>query len=198
MPAPYDFGLRSRQDIIDWIMDNTQGYYRFPPGDNYPLAWNIRVRSFEWTNGKQGEYETNPLLDKRWESLVENDHEFFWLVAEDALRHYTEGEWTSYPGGDQGDWEFGVTGRSGGWLVLTAWRGDDLRNMERGDFWNWLTALDYQDLRKFYKGIACLNSDIRPDEEMAHHANYRRHDWEQSQIVDNLGLTPFARREVGC
>lgn len=193
----YDFSDRSRKDMVARIMSETRGWYpHFDHG--YPVAYNIRLRDWRWSQGKDGEYPVTPDLDDAWDKYIESHLEFSDLVAEDALFHYLEGEYSSYPGDDEGDWRFAQVGRRGGWLVLTKWRDRDFARMSREDFETWLEELPFADLRKFYVGIMCLDKDLAdPDTEMAYHANYRRHEWEQKQVVDPQGMTPFASHSIG-
>lgn len=189
---PYDFSARSRQAMIDAITDvggNSWGYH-----ERYPITFNIKVHSFDWMMGRKGGEKVNPALDDTWEAKIENDPHFFDNTCEEALNYHMEGDYTSYPGDDQGDWEFAQMGRSGGWLVLERWDGRTLRGLSADDFAEELADAEewsMSDLRKFYKGIQCLKRDLSKEQiylELEHHANFRRYQWEQEEGLSEAVL----------
>lgn len=169
---PYSFPLRSRKAMVDYLTDRTSYSDHY---QRYVFNWNVKARHVNWRH-PQGECAIRADLDADWESeLQKRDYEQ--RAFEDA-RRYVEDGWTSYPGDDQGDWEFYFLGRNGGHLCLEKWRGRDMRDLDPGDFANWSLA----DLRAFYRGIVCADSDFTPEKaskEVERHLNYQRAEWER-------------------
>lgn len=176
--CPYDFPLESRWEIVQFLLEHK--VHRLDgPYSKWAYAWDIKVHRFE-TDGHNLGYENDPAFDGRWESyLKEND--IFWDEAGDAVRHYTEGEYTTYPGNDQGDYQFHTAGRSGGWLVLTGVKelGDKLAWEGQSDLKEWLKDLDDAAIVRLYKLIVQVDKDVsNPAAEMAHRYAFRRSELE--------------------
>ena len=122
-------------------------------------------------------------LDSAWDSHFQGDDSLFWTFCEDAGRQVSDGEWCSYPGDDQGDWEFSFAGRSGGWIVLEKWRGRDMRNPSDDD----LAEMSFADLRAFYRGIRTADSDFttaKASAEVEYHAASYREGWEEERKAE--------------
>ena len=170
MKCPYTFPHRSRKAMIEYLFDRRSHHGTF--------AWNVKVHGadFEGDALRKHVPDLNPAFDSRWDTLVQESDGLFWMCCELASRYLTEGEWTSWPGDDQGAWEFGFEGRSGGWLVLRKWE-----ELDAGEFYtDPAEAADYRrayhdpmygsthnldcwpmdKLRRFYKGIRCADQDF--------------------------------------
>ena len=180
--APYTFPHRSRAAIAEYLTRDGRAYdYR-----RYNFAWNVKTHGARFDGGHLRAHHNaglNPALDAEFQDMAESDPYLFLHWCEDAARWVSEGEWTSYPGDDQGDWDFAFAGRSGGWIVLQNWRGRDMRDVEAADFldrdlWPWT------DLVAFYRGIRCADSDFTPEKaarEVEHQATLYREDWENNR-----------------
>lgn len=153
---PYTFPLRSRAAIAEFLNRDGRSYHY----QRYRFAWNVKTygANFDSDTLRGVNPDLSPEFDSRWDSALQANGEWFWIWCEDAGRIISGDEWTSYPGTDQGDWEFSFAGRSGGWIVLEKWRGRDVRNLTREDFLEW----DWPDLLAFYRGIVCADSDFTP------------------------------------
>lgn len=181
MKAPYTFPHKSRRAIAEYLADRQARSYHY---QRYAFVWNVKTYGarFDSESLRRLNPDLDLTFDPEWESMVESDDgSMFWGWCEDAARHISGGEWTSYPGNDQGDWDFSFAGRSGGWLLLEKWRGHDVRNVDPADFldpdlWSW------SDLVAFYRGIRCADSDFTPEKaaaEIMHQAAwYRGECWE--------------------
>jgi len=173
-PAPYTWPHRSRAAIVDYLIDRKGSSYDC----SYLFAWNVKVYGAKFDGASLRTYDPtlNPALDSEWDSHVKsNGDRLFWHWCEDAGRDISEDEWTSYPGDDQGDWEFSFGGRSGGWIVLEKWRGRDVRNPDDFSEWSW------PDLVAFYRGIRCADSDFTQANAVVSVEDYAaayRADWE--------------------
>lgn len=166
----YTFPHRSRKAMIGYLFDRCSHHGTF--------AWNVKVYDADFKGDALSKYvpDLNPAFDSQWDKLVQESDSLFWMCCETASRGLTEGEWTSYPGDDQGAWEFGLTGRTGGWLVLHKWEG-----LNAGEFYtdpaeaaDYRSAYEYpmygsahnldcwpmDKLRRFYKGIRCADQDF--------------------------------------
>jgi hypothetical protein len=181
-PPPYTFPLKSRAAIAAFLNRPARGYV----GGLYRFCWNVKCYSarFDSDTLRQINPDFRKKHDSQWDTfLAEMDP--FWVWCEDAARYLLEGDWTSYPGNDQGEWEFELEGRSGGWLVLTKWRGRTVNNLTAEDFldpeqWPW------SDLVAFYRGIVCADVDFTPEKasrEVEFHAALQREteeaDWRE-------------------
>jgi hypothetical protein len=173
--APYTWPHRSRAAIVDYLTDRRGRSYHC---QKYFFAWNVKVYRAKFDGASLRTYDPtlNPALDSEWDSYVESHGDpLFWHWCEDAGRDISEDEWTSYPGDDQGDWEFSFAGRSGGWIVLEKWRGRDVRNPDDFSEWSW------PDLVAFYRGIRCADSDFTQSNAVVSVEDYAaayRADWE--------------------
>ena len=183
--APYTFPHKSRAAIAEYLTRDGRAYdYR-----RYNFAWNVKTHSARFDGEHlRAEHNAglNPALDAEFQNVAESDPFLFWYWCEDAARWVSEGDWCSYPGDDQGDWEFSFAGRSGGWIVLEKWRGRVMRNVEADDFtdsdlWPWA------DLVAFYRGIRCADSDFTPEKaarEVEWQAAHWREDWENTRAEE--------------
>lgn len=184
--CPYTFPHKSRAAIIDYLMRRNSRWYGH---QKFKFCWDVKAHSAATTDGDSlrkvyGDDDLDPALDAAWESHIEGDESFFWNCCEDAGRYLIYGEWTSYPGDDQGDWEFSFAGRSGGWLVLEKWRGQDVREIEAFDLQAWA----FGDLKAFYRGIRCADSDFtsaKATAEVEYQAGFRRAEWEREQKAEH-------------
>lgn len=182
--CPYTFPHRTRRAMTDYILNRCgRSYY----GVHYPFAWDVKAWAADFDGdslrARAPEYDLDPGFDPDWESYVDSDDRFFWDCCEDAARDVSEGEWTSYPGDDQGDWEFSFAGRSGGWLVLEKWRGWNMRGADAETF----AEMDLPTLKAFYRGIRCADSDFTPAKaaaEVEYQAAFRRHLWEADKRAE--------------
>lgn len=185
---PYTFPHRSRKAMIEYLLADRRGYYSQGDGE-FPFAWNVKAHGVNWEKPK-GEYPLNPSLDSAWAKYVSGEGADY--VCENAFeqaRNYYTDDWTSYPGDDQGDWRFLFLGRSAGHLCLASWRGYKFANNNdtdtlRGLFQN---TLPLPDLRKFYIGIRCADSDFTRDKantNVEYAVNWIRHQWEEATDAD--------------
>lgn len=183
--CPYTFPHRTRRAMTEYILDRRGRSYH---GGRYPFAWDVKAWAARFDGdslrARAPEYDLDPAFDSAWVSEVDSDERLFWDCCEDAARYLSDGEWTSYPGDDQGDWEFSFAGRSGGWLVLEKWRGRDMRDADAETF----AEMDMATLRDFYRGIRCADSDFTPAKaaaEVEYQAAFRREQWEDERRAEH-------------
>jgi hypothetical protein len=195
--CPYTFAARSRAAMTAYLLDR-RGYAA--GGRRCPFSWDVKAYRVDWTR-PAGEYPWDPTGDDEWSARLNVDREGTIESAafEDAQRHYVE-DWTSYPGNDQGDWRFAFMGRSGGHLTLLKWRGHSLADMHADELESWLADLPRADLRAFYRGIVCADSDFTRDkarQNVEWAANYFRHEWETERKGERerLAVETAARLE---
>jgi hypothetical protein len=181
--CPYTFPHKSRAAIIEYLIRRDSRWYGH---QKFKFAWDVKAYASFGGDSLRKAYsddDLDPALDSAWKSYIEGDESFFWDCCEDAGRYLSDGEWTSYPGDDQGDWEFSFAGRSGGWLVLEKWRGQDVREIEALDLQGWAFA----DLKAFYRGIRCADSDFtsaKAKAEVEYQAGFRRAEWERERRAE--------------
>ena len=167
--CPYSFPLKSRADIVDFLTRDGRYY----SGTRYRFAWNVKTYAADFEGDSLRKHD--PALDPALDS------ESFWRWCEAAAQGLSEGEWTSYPGDDQGDWGFSFAGRSGGWLVLEKWRGRDMRDLDPTEMMD-PEEWPFADLRAFYRGIVCADQDFTPAKaatEVEYQAAFDRGQWEE-------------------
>jgi hypothetical protein len=169
--CPYSFTATTRAEMIEYLTRDGRYYRPY----RYRFAWNVKVHGacFDGPTLRALNPDLSPEYDARWTEWMErNGDGAFWYWCEEAARWYAEGDWCSYPGDDQGDWQFAFEGRSGGWLVLTKWRNRDMRDFDPAELTDPEEWPD-DDLTDFYRGIVCLDTDVTPDKaarEVEYHA----------------------------
>lgn len=182
--APYTFPHKSRAAIAEYLTRDGRAYdYR-----RYNFAWNVKTHGARFDGDALREHVAglNPAFDAAFQDVADSDPYLFGHWCEDAARWVSDDEWCSYPGDDQGDWDFAFAGRSGGWIVLQKWRGRDMRDVEADDFldrdlWPWA------DLVAFYRGIRCADSDFTAEKaarEVEWQAASWRSDWESDRAAE--------------
>lgn len=170
--CPYEFPLETRHAIEDFVCGHAVHRERFGKAH---FAWNVKVHGLD-TSGHHPDFKNDPAFDARWNELVEKDDELFWEACSDGLRHWLDGEYTTWPGDDQGDYKFHVEGRSGGWLCLT-----EIKGLGRLDFDGMadlkarVREMEDADLVRLYRTLVSVDRDARePAKEVAYQLAFRR------------------------
>lgn len=186
--CPYIFAERSRAGMIRAIVRIAAPYAeRYQPA--FLFSWNVKLHhglpmtAAELAPHYDESGAFDPALDSAWEAECEgNSSRFEWLI-EDMRRPYVDGEYCTYPGDDQGQFQFGFYGRQGGHLCLESAFGRDLR----GDIDDLAAELasreewPFADLRRLYRALVCMDSDFGPDKvrkEAAYQWGFQRAQWE--------------------
>lgn len=200
--CPYTFPARSRKAMIAYLAEHESYVPMNTWNGGFVLAWNVKIYNFDasgkaklWERYSKSKSEFKPRanLDAGWEQETQ-EPEFFYSICEDAARMYLEGEWTNYPGIEQGEWKFSVNGRSGGYFILTeaprwlpaprAWRMFPMIWDSRGAYEEWLANLDTPTLKRFYRAVRVLDHDLARDAveaEISYQVAFRRQQWEETQ-----------------
>ena len=174
MKCPYKFPLRSRKAMINYITKDRPTHSGLP-------AWKVKVYNFD-ESGKSGPESIQQRFDSEW---AKDSASFYYRAFESALANaigYDGKEWTSYPGNDQGEWQFFTAGRSGGWIVLESWRqhkGSDLLDSDS------LAELPYEKLRLLYRGFVTADSDFtsaKACQNVNYAFNWIRAEWESEML----------------
>jgi hypothetical protein len=171
-PSCYRAPLRSRKDIIAFLMGH-DNYYRHAPSTNSPLAWNVRDYDSDLSAAHLIEVYRRDVGDEPWLDFPEwrqpalakyeevKDKLWDWAI-EDARRRVQDDEAYRYLwDGTPIDVEYRFVGRSGGWLVLTKFEGDCLENIDEDEFPEYLETLPYPMLRKLYHLVVQNDHDFR-------------------------------------
>lgn len=191
----YEYPHRTRLDMAAFIAGHMS--YRERYQDTH-LAWNIKVRGADMSGKVEGgEERVDPAFDQLWAKHVEaNGDELFWDACGDGIRPYVDGEATTYPGNDQGDFSFETRGRQGGYLVLTEWRGNRMGFGSHDELIDTLLDMEPSDLADLYGAIVCLDKDIQPERVFAYNMAFLREkteeDWADPDVAEEaarkLGL----------
>ena len=181
--APYSFPAKSRAAMVAYLLDR-KSYYADHTA--FAFSWNVKAYRVDCEHPK-GE-KTNPALDAKWAEHIADNYDLYNLAVEDAQRHYAapDNEWTSYPGDDQGDWQFGFYGRGAGHMCLEEWRGNKMYG-QYFDLTEWLANIPFPALCAFYRGIVCADSDFTPakaSENIEFQLSFQRMLWEESQDAE--------------
>ena len=159
------------------------------------LAWNVKVGDFD-TSGRTDGQQTNPALDEAWAEYLSRKGDHVWdSAAAEARYPYLNGEFSTYPGNDGGQYTFAFEGRSGGWLVLAAIQGvpGRLQWESLSDLEQYVEELPDHALRKLYVAVRTLDHDLTPAKiarEMAEqYAAFRA-------VLEDRGELVAARRET--
>lgn len=175
-PAYYAAPLKSRQDIIGFLLDH-QSYQRTYYTSS-PLAWNVKCYDVDFSAEHlievfrtSGEYDTRPDGDRwldypEWRkpalALYEEHKDNLWEWAvEDARRNTQDDTNRSLWKGDLLDVVYEFSGRSGGWLIITRFEGTKLEDMDGDEFREYLDGLDYKTLRNLYELVVQNDHDFR-------------------------------------
>jgi hypothetical protein len=168
---------------------------------SFAFSWNVKAYNVNCKHPK-GE-KLNPIFDDEWLAEMESNCERYNWAQEDAQSFYAAPEnlWTSWPGDDQGDWQFGFYGRGGGHMCLEQWRGTKLYG-SYFDLAEWLESLTFKELRKFYIGIVCADHDFTPRaacEEVEYKLSWQRAQWEEekeAELVEDARAQEEARLDM--
>lgn len=189
---PYGAPLRNRLDIVRSLTSHemySDGRY-----SSYQIAWSLDKFGAD-TSGKVNaeEYKPNEKYDERWQDYVDSDHRVEEWVFEDAVRTYTEAEYTTYPGDDQGQYRFAVGGDCGDKIALTKWfryEGTEISWRDKDNYVTWLRELDNEDLRDFYRLVTHVDADVQKfKEDLAHQYSFRR--MQTEELWDAGDLAPY-------
>lgn len=195
--CPYQFPHKSRAGMTAYLADHeSYGGWNHPFRRWSPLSWNVKLGGFS-NDGKRGEFKANPEFDDAWDSYVQSSNSVWDWITEDMCRTYSDSEYTTYPGDDQGQWKFCFAGRSGGHMILESWqiarpqrdgkpdglslKVDFLRQFDRDSWVEWLGEIEFSTLRALYRAVRCMDQDFTRDKlnrEFEHQLNFRREQWE--------------------
>jgi hypothetical protein len=187
--APYIFPERSRAGMIDAIESISSQYYE-RHSDTFLFSWDVKMHWAAPTTAKElapyaaayGPFD--PAFDEAWEAELESSPaRFSWLI-EDMQRHYVDGGYCTYPGNDQGQFEFGFYGRQGGHLCLVSAFGQDMTG-DIDDFCDLLRDKEetpFSDLKRLYRALVCMDQDFAPAkvrEAYGYAWAFQREQWEE-------------------
>lgn len=187
MKSKYIFPHKSRKSIIQYFTNHTQYQgWNHPSRGWSPFAWNVKIYNEDESGGWATKIHEplDPLLNEEWEIYYKKNQFVIWDNVIEDCRNYYRKHYTTYPGDDQGDWEFCFGGRSGGWMILEKWRNTNfLSKFSRFEFLDWLDELSFSDLFTLYKAIRCMDVDFTR-EKMESNFNYNlsfyRVNWENN------------------
>ena len=180
--CPYAFTAKSRAAMTVYLLGR-KGYCDHYT--NFPFTWNVKAYRVNYET-PQGE-KTNPIFDAQWLSYLRDNDDVYNMAVEDCQRFYADEKlWTSWPGADQGQWQFGFYGRSGGHLCLETWQGSKLYGRDF-DPAEWLDSLSFSELRQFYRGIVCADQDFTQKaacEAIEFQLSFQRMLWEEGKEAE--------------
>lgn len=175
---PYSFPLRSRAAMTSYITDRNKYIDHYTP---FPFSWKVKAYNVDFENPRGEPHDSS--LDAKWSAYIARNGYLWESAVEDAQRDYSEGDYTTYPGDDQGDWQFGFYGRQGGHICLEKWRGRQMygRDFDLNEF---VTALSFADVRTLYRALVCMDSDFtcaKASENVEYHLAFQRSLWEERE-----------------
>lgn len=193
MKSPYTFPLRSRADMMEYLGEHESYWPMNSWNRGFAVSWNVKVYNPDFT-GKGGDEPANPIYDDEWQDYADRNYDrLFWRACEDAASYLIEGDYSTYPGNDQGSYRFALNGRQGGHLWLShceivrqprAWAMAPFIFHNREHWKDYLSELPFPDLRRLYKAIACMDQDFTREKitaEISYHLNRYRSEWELEQ-----------------
>ena len=180
-----DYGLEfapiGRIGMITELMNHE--VHRDGSFGTFYFSWNARIYSND-DSGTKGDSEVDPHFDEKWEEYFSENGERIWNnITEDMARYYLEGEYTTYPGDDLGDYQFGLQGNSGGNLALREVDGINLGFDSISSIQDNLNSLTDEELLKVYKAVKSLDFAVTPDN-IAKEFEYKLNDY-RSRIEDD-------------
>lgn len=190
--CPYTYPHRSKAAQIEYLEAHQSRYTNQTDPGWCPLVWNVKLYDVD-TTGLKGDYEVRRWLDERWEQHVKDDTDGdLWNgIIEDMCRPYTDDEYTTCPGNDQGHWSFFFFGRSSGWMGLEKWKDDHIFKSfgSAGDWHDYLFGLPTKELKTLYRAVICMDADFTTQKihvNFACHMNWSRYQWEETLHIDPL------------
>jgi len=191
--CPYTWPLKSRKAMVEYLADHdSYGGWNHPYRKWSPLSWDVKLSRCDMS-GTKGE-PVNREFNEAWEGHVKENGDNLWQwIVEDMQRTYTEGEWSNYPGVEQGEWKFTFAGRSGGHMLLEDWpfNRSPLKDFEGAVDWReWLENLSFATLRRLYRAVVVMDQDFAPDKveaEFTYQMSFQRSKWEEEhaqELVD--------------
>jgi hypothetical protein len=205
--CPYTFPARTRKAMLAYLEEHEHYWPMNSNNGGRVLAWNVKLYNVD--NSGRAErwarvYKIKPRdlakefgalreeRDEAWRTKLDEEPDLFWHVVEDASRMYLEGEWTNYPGIEQGEWKFFRNGRSGGYFCLEdapdwlpkprGWACCRMTWDSKADYIDWLQSLPTDTLRRFYRAIRVLDHDLRREAveaEFSYQLAFQRVQWEE-------------------
>lgn len=196
--CPYAFPAKTLGEVADFLLKSRERMYATRYRSGSRLAWNVKVYHADALSAV--DYSTcNKALDSAWTKFLDSKQgQHIHDIVFSAAQAYYHGDWTAYPGEDQGDWKFFFGGRSGGWLCLESWRGTDFATMSEDSYIEFVASLidDYmldrvEGLARFYAGIVTADQDFTPEKassEISYQYGVQRELWEEErrEIGSNL------------
>jgi len=189
-PDYYKCPLRSRKDIVEFIIDETD--QRCYDHRQYPLCFNVKLYNLNlefahllqlWMDTEPGSNFSKEAVCRAYRFYQENADNLSEWAIDDARTHFVSDQRRSdgAPEGDcfqttwdgkQFDVRYAFVGRSGGWLSIV--------RFQYVDFATWgneieeqLTDMDFKDLRMLYQLVVMLKHDLQhPEKEVEHQAAF--------------------------
>lgn len=168
IPDYYKASLTSRKSIIDFLVKQKKR-------NDFPLAWDVKAHyvNLEFDN-LFNIYEQQG-IKKKWfnceekkkdakKKYEENEHLLLSCAIEDARSSLSD-----YPtyktlwNGKELDIVYEFAGRSGGWIVIAKFEGEDFSEINGEYFEGYLSELPYKSLRNLYKLVVQNNHDFRKE-----------------------------------
>jgi hypothetical protein len=191
--CPYKFPLKTRDDMIVFLT-NHKMYSPSGYGGDWCMAWDINTLHDRLDLTGKGAEKTDDRFDGKWKEYLESDPELFGEVCSRALAQFTEGDYSTYPGDDQGQYKFFTAGRSGGHLCLESWGAPmpgsghyPMSFRDPGHHLEWMQEIDSADLAKLYCLAVTVDHDTsRPArvKELAFQYNFIRSNMEEQWAAE--------------
>lgn len=174
--CPYRFPAMGREEMIQSLVSHP--VYRGGHYQPYRLSWNIKLTMDYDSDGMTGDQRCDPAFTQKWRQRFEKDPTLFEQACEDLLRPYLDGQFTPWPGPlasagndaspdrhdalamEEGRFHFATDGKSGGYLVLTRFDGEDLAFSDMIDFASALDAMDDKAIAELTMAVRTLDRDL--------------------------------------
>jgi hypothetical protein len=167
LPGYYRAPLRSREAIVGFLL---QHYDRFL-SDCSPLAWGVKAYGVDLSyehlstvhQADAGELGWGPEQRKAARALYAEYEEHLWDWGVAAARCGVSDcdSFKQLWDGTELDVAYEFAGRSGGWLLMLRFAGQDLSTLYSVDFASWLADLEVKTLRNFYRLVVQCEHDFR-------------------------------------
>ncbi|MGD9670292.1 MAG: hypothetical protein AB7U75_14840 [Hyphomicrobiaceae bacterium] len=209
----YNFASKTIGEVVDYLLIDRKRSYDYGRGGS-PYCFNVKAHCPDVYKALD-QSSINRALDAGWDAYMETSAGYDTMNhAYERAQDYYRKDWNSYPGDDQGAWEFAFEGRQGGWLCLKSFRniqfrGDsDLPEIIAHMLHDYMTGGDPKgtdgDIVGFYMGIMCADQDFTPakaEAEVSYQLADLREQWEEERDtdIDEHMATAIARamRDVG-
>ena len=182
--CPYKFPARSRKAMLAAIESMARPYWDH--GTAYAFSWDVKAPfPFPQSAADLNPYHYeggafNAAWDSAWEAELEE--RMGWII--ERMRDRAD-EYSTWPGDDQGSFQFAFAGRQGGHMVLTHAFGIKLGGYTITELLeDRMPSGNPENVKRLYRALVCMTADFsreRVRDAFAYTVAFERLQWEEER-----------------